>query len=144
MADIEVDPVTFEIRVKKYFTTHDIGKAINYDQSIAQIQGGSLQGIGYAIYENIKLQNGQYDVTGFSDYIIPTPTEMPEFKIKIMENPYPFGPFGAKGLGELPLGGPPPAIASAIINIFGQMVNKIPILPEDLFEMVKKKVKNEN
>ncbi|MCK5075661.1 MAG: molybdopterin-dependent oxidoreductase, partial [Calditrichia bacterium] len=113
VADIEVDPVTFEIRVKKYFTTHDIGKAINYDQSIAQIQGGSLQGIGYAIYENIKLQNGQYDVTGFSDYIIPTPTEMPEFKIKIMENPYPFGPFGAKGLGELPLGGPPPAIASA-------------------------------
>ena len=112
---------------------------LNYDQTVAQIQGGSLQGVGYALYEKIILQAGHYDVTGFSDYIIPTPADMPEFIVKVMENPYPFGPFGAKGLGELPLGGPPPAIASAIINIFRKEINKIPIMPEDLYELFRVK-----
>ena len=75
VAEIEVDPITFEIKVTRYYTTHEIGKAINYDQAVAQIQGGSLQGIGYALYEKIELENGQFDVTGFTDYIIPTLTD---------------------------------------------------------------------
>ena len=135
VAEIEVDPITFEIKVSRYFTTHEIGKAINYDQAVAQIQGGSLQGIGYALYEKIELENGQFDVTGFTNYIIPTLTEMPEFYIKIMENPYPFGPFGAKGLGELPFVGAAPAVVSALWMIFGKEFNQIPVLPENLFEL---------
>ena len=129
VAEIEVDPITFEIKVSHYYTTHEIGRAINYDQSIAQIQGGSLQGIGYALYE---LDNGQFDVSGFADYIIPTLAEMPEFHVKILENPYPFGPFGAKGLGELPFVGAAPAVVSALWMIFGKEFNWIPILPEHL------------
>ncbi|MGD9488554.1 MAG: xanthine dehydrogenase family protein molybdopterin-binding subunit [Calditrichaceae bacterium] len=132
VAEVEVDPVTFEIRVTKYYTTHEIGKAINYDQAVAQIQGGSLQGIGYALYEKIRLENGHFDITGFTDYIIPTPTEMPEFYVRILENPYPFGPFGAKGLGELPLVGGAPAVLSALWMIFKKPFDKIPVLPEDL------------
>ena len=137
VAEVEVDPVTFEIKVSKFYTTHEIGKAINYDQAIAQIQGGSLQGIGFALYENIRAENGKFDVQGFSDYIIPTPTEMPQFEVSILENPYPFGPFGAKGLGELPLVGAAPAVVSALWMIFGREFNKIPILPEDLLNLVK-------
>jgi CO/xanthine dehydrogenase Mo-binding subunit len=132
VAEIEVDPITFEIKVTRYYTTHEIGRAINYDQAVAQIQGGSLQGIGYALYEKIELQNGKFDVSGFTDYIIPTLTEMPEFHIKILENPYPFGPFGAKGLGELPFVGAAPAVVSALWMIFGKEFNQIPVLPEQL------------
>jgi CO/xanthine dehydrogenase Mo-binding subunit len=135
VAEVEVDPVTFEIKVTKYYTTHEIGKAINYDQAVAQIQGGSLQGIGYAIYEKAELIDGQFDVSGFTDYIIPTTTETPEFNVRIMENPYPFGPFGAKGLGELPLVGAAPAVVSALWMIFGREFNKIPVLPENILNM---------
>jgi len=137
VAEIEVDPITFEIKVIKYYTTHEIGKAINHDQAVAQIQGGSLQGIGYALYEKIELENGQFDVTGFTDYIIPTLTEIPEFHIKILENPYPFGPFGAKGLGELPFVGAAPAVVSALWMIFGKEFNQIPVLPENLYQSFK-------
>jgi CO/xanthine dehydrogenase Mo-binding subunit len=137
VAEIVVDPVTFEIRVPKFYTTHEIGKAINYDQAVAQIQGGSLQGIGYAIYEKILAKNGKFDVLGFSDYIIPTTSEMPEFEVSILENPYPFGPFGAKGLGELPLVGAAPAVVSALWMIFGEEFCEIPVLPEDLLNLIK-------
>ena len=132
VAEIQVDPVTFETDVLRYTTTHDIGKAINYDQAIAQIQGGSLQGIGYALYEKTELHNGTFDVTGFTDYIIPTSAETPEFDVRIMENPYPYGPFGAKGLGELPLVGAAPAVVSALNMIFKHNFTTIPVLPEHL------------
>jgi len=138
VAEIEVDPVTFEIKVTDYYTSHEIGKAINYDQAVAQIQGGSLQGIGYAIYEKVGLKNGEFDVSGFTDYIIPTPADTPKFHVNILENPYPFGPFGAKGLGELPLVGGPPAVLSALWMIFGKEFNKIPVMPEDLLQKLKK------
>jgi CO/xanthine dehydrogenase Mo-binding subunit len=131
-AELEVDPVTFETRVTRYTTTQDVGKAINPDQVIAQIEGGTLQGIGYALYEKVQLQNGRFDVTGFTDYIIPTVTEMPVFDVKIWENPYPYGPFGAKGLGELPFVGAAPAVVSALWMIFERPFTKIPVLPEDL------------
>jgi CO/xanthine dehydrogenase Mo-binding subunit len=131
-AEIEVDPITFETRVTRYTTTQDIGKAINPDQVVAQIEGGTMQGIGYALYEKVQLKNGRFDVTGFTDYIIPTSTEMPIFDVKIWENPYPYGPFGAKGLGELPLVGAAPAILSALWMIFEQPFTIIPVMPEDL------------
>lgn len=132
VAEVEVDPLTFEIRVTRYTTSHDIGKAINYDQAVAQIEGGSLQGIGYALYEKVRLEDGHFDITGFTDYIIPTPTETPEFEVSIVENPYPYGPFGAKGLGELPFVGAAPAVVSALWMIFGREFTRIPVLPEDL------------
>ncbi len=142
VAETEVDPITFNIRVTRYYTTHEIGKAINYDQSVAQIQGGSLQGIAYAIFEKMERHNGHFTVHGFSDYIIPTAVDMPLMDVKILENPYPFGPFGAKGLGELPLVGAAPAVVSSLQMIFGQPINKIPVTPEDLFELVES-MKNE-
>ena len=135
MAEIEVDPVTFEITVKRYTTTHDIGKAINHDQAVAQIQGGSLQGIGYALYEKVGIEQGSYNVSGFADYIIPTTGEIPEFDVRIMENPYPYGPFGAKGLGELPLVGAAPAVLSALWMVFGREFNRLPVMPEDLADL---------
>ncbi len=142
VAETEVDPVTFSIKVTRYYTTQEIGKAINYDQSIAQIQGGSVQGIAYAVFEKITRDNGRLNIHGFNDYIIPTAVDVPVMDIKILENPYPFGPFGAKGLGELPLVGAAPAVISALRMIFGQAINKIPLMPEDLFELVESMKRN--
>jgi CO/xanthine dehydrogenase Mo-binding subunit len=132
VAELKVDPITFETRVTRYTTTQDVGKAINPDQVVAQIEGGTLQGIGYALYEKVELKNGRFDITGFTDYIIPTVTETPVFDVKIWENPYPYGPFGAKGLGELPFVGAAPAVVSALWMIFQRPFTKIPVLPEDL------------
>ncbi len=132
IAELEIDPITFESKVINFYTSHDIGKAINHDQVVAQIQGGCLQGIGYALYERTEIKNGKFDVSGFNDYIIPTLTESPNFYVNVIENPYPFGPFGAKGLGELPLVGASPAVASAFWMVFGKEFNKIPILPEEI------------
>jgi CO/xanthine dehydrogenase Mo-binding subunit/CTP:molybdopterin cytidylyltransferase MocA len=132
VAEIEVDPITFETRVTRYTTTQDIGRAINPDQAIAQIQGGTLQGIGHALYERIRAPQGRMDVTGFTDYIIPTLTETPVFDVKLWENPYSHGPFGAKGLGELPFVGAAPAVVSALWMIFQRPFTRIPVLPEDL------------
>ncbi len=144
VAEIIVDPITFECKVVNFYTSHDIGKAINHDQAIAQIQGGCLQGIGYALYERTEIKNGKFDVSGFNDYIIPTLTDTPNFEVNIIENYYPFGPFGAKGLGELPLVGASPAVAAAFWMIFEKEFNKIPILPEDIFEKVIYEEKHEN
>jgi CO/xanthine dehydrogenase Mo-binding subunit len=132
VAELEVDPITFETRVTRYTTTQDVGKAINPDQVVAQIEGGTLQGIGYALYEKVQLKNGRFDVTGFTDYIIPTVTETPVFDVKLWENPYPYGPFGAKGLGELPFVGAAPAVVSALWMIFERPFTTIPVLPEDI------------
>lgn len=136
VAEIEVDPVTFESKVINFYTSHDIGKAINHDQVVAQIQGGCLQGIGYAMYERTEIKNGKFDVNGFNDYIVPTLTDTPNFEVNVIENYYPFGPFGAKGLGELPLVGAPPAVAAAFWMIFDKEFEKIPILPEMIYEKV--------
>lgn len=134
VAEVEIDPITFESKVVNYYTSHDIGKAINYDQSVAQIQGGSLQGIGFTLYERAEIKNGHYDVSGFNDYIVPTLTDTPKFDVNIIENNYPFGPFGAKGLGELPLVAAPPAVASAFWMVFNKEFNEIPILPETIYK----------
>ncbi len=136
VAELEVDPITFECKVTNFYTSHDIGKAINYNQAVAQIEGGCLQGIGYALYERTEIKDGKFDVNGFNDYIVPTLTDTPNFEVNIIENYYPFGPFGAKGLGELPLVGAPPAVASAFWMIFEKEFNKIPILPEDIYRRV--------
>ncbi|MFH1861479.1 MAG: xanthine dehydrogenase family protein molybdopterin-binding subunit [bacterium] len=139
VAEVEVDPITFETRVTRYTTTHEIGKAINYNQAEAQIQGGSLQGIGYALYEYAKLTQGSFENSGFTDYIIPTTVETPQFDVKILENPYPFGPLGAKGLGELPFVGAAPAVLSALWMIFDLEFTEIPVLPEEMQERMKRK-----
>jgi len=74
-------------------------------------------------------------VTGFTDYIIPTTTETPDFDVQIMENPYPYGPFGAKGLGELPLVGATPAVVSALRMIFSRDFTSFPVL-RDFFDEI--------
>ncbi|MBC8527121.1 MAG: xanthine dehydrogenase family protein [Candidatus Cloacimonetes bacterium] len=136
IAEIEIDLVTYQVKVKKFYTSHDIGKAINYQQSIGQILGGTVQGIGFAIYEDMPMNKGEIQNTGFADYIIPTTMDIPDIEVDIVEEPYFFGPEGAKALGELPLVGVAPAIASAVSQAVGKTICELPITPEKIQEIL--------
>ncbi|MEA2104298.1 MAG: molybdopterin cofactor-binding domain-containing protein [Candidatus Cloacimonadota bacterium] len=141
VAEVEVDLTTFAVQVKKFYTSNDIGKAINHQQSEGQIEGGAVQGIGLALYENMIAPNGEILNHGFSDYIIPTTMDIPQMDVNIVEDSYFNGPFGAKALGELTIVGPPQAVASAICLAIGITVNELPITPEKIYKMMEK---NEN
>ncbi len=139
VAEVEIDLTSYQVSVKKFYSAHDVGKAINHQQSEGQIQGGIIQGIGYAIYEDIRLEKGQVLNRGFRDYIIPTIEDVPELHVEIVEDPYFNGPFGAKALGELPLVGAAPAVASAVSFALGKTATKIPMTPEVIASMIENK-----
>ena len=139
VAEVEIDLTSYQVEVKKFYTAHDVGKAINHQQSEGQIQGGVLQGIGYSIYEEMRIKDGEIENRGFRDYIIPTIKDIPEMYVDIIEDEYFNGPFGAKALGELPLVGAAPAVASAVSFALKKPVKKIPLTPEVIATMIEEK-----
>ncbi len=134
LVKVKVDKETGEVTVLKVWTAHDIGKAINPASAEGQIEGGTLQGIGYALMEDMTAdKNGAIRNSEFSTYIIPTAEDQPEIVPIIVEHPYPWGPHGAKGFGEQPLMGLAPAIANAVYNACGVRVRELPITPEKVW-----------
>jgi CO/xanthine dehydrogenase Mo-binding subunit len=134
VADVEVDMITFETKVKDFVALQEIGKVIHPTLAAGQIEGGVAQGIGYAIYEKCVWQQGRLKNGQMTNYIMPTSADLPEIHVIFEEQPYQYGPSGAKGIGELPMDGPAPAILNAVKNATGLQVNAIPLLPEDLFQ----------
>lgn len=132
VADIEIDKTTFEARVVKMTTAQDIGKAVNPLLAEGQIAGGTAQGVGYALYENVAMKDGAMANPQLTNYIIPTALDTPPMDISIVERPYSQGPFGAKGVGELPMDVPGPAIAAAVYHATGCFIAELPILPEKI------------
>ncbi|HZS07132.1 MAG TPA: xanthine dehydrogenase family protein molybdopterin-binding subunit [Blastocatellia bacterium] len=132
VAEVEVDIDTFEVTVQKITTAQDIGRAIHPILAAGQIEGGTLQAVGYGLCEELVWERGRIVNNRLTNYIIPTALDAPEMETIIVENPYPHGPFGAKGLGELPMDGAAPAIAAAVFNATGAFVTEIPITPERL------------
>lgn len=131
-ADLEVDKTTFEVRIAKITTAQDIGKAINPMLAEGQIIGGTAQGVGYALFENVIMKNGAMANPQLTNYIIPTSLDTPPMDVVIVERPYIHGPYGAKGVGELPMDVPGPAIAAAIFHATGWLIPELPILPEKI------------
>jgi CO/xanthine dehydrogenase Mo-binding subunit len=125
-----VDTETGEVKIERYIACHDVGKAINPDQVIGQIQGGVTMGIGMALMEEVILKNGKILNPGFTDYILPTIRDVPEIECIVLENPDPGGPFGARGIGEPPLIGTGPAVLSAIYDAIGKPIRELPATPE--------------
>ncbi|HNV71415.1 MAG TPA: molybdopterin-dependent oxidoreductase, partial [Candidatus Ozemobacteraceae bacterium] len=133
IAEVEVDVEIGEVRVTKVTTAHDLGKAINPQQVEGQIEGGTLQGVGYAITEEIRHDaQGKLLNDAFATYILPTTLDAPDVHAIICEHPYREGPYGAKGFGEVPLMGVAPAIANAVFNATGKRVRHMPMKPEKL------------
>ncbi len=119
VAEVEVDLDTFEVEVKHFWTTVDVGKALQPRLVEGQIEGGSLQAIGWAQLEVITMKDGRCEQDRMATCIIPTTLDTPPIDVKLVEIPYPHGPYGAKGVGELPMDGGAPAVVSAIEDALG-------------------------
>ena len=131
VVELEVDRDTWEVRPIAFLTVHEIGKAIHPMLSIGQIEGGSAQGLGYALLEDVVMRDGRMANASLTNYIIPTTLDSPAMKVVILENPYKHGPFGAKGVGEMPIDGPAPAVINALRHA-GFDLRAIPATPERL------------
>lgn len=134
VADVTVDLVTFEVHVEDFVALQEVGKVIHPVLAAGQIEGGVAQGIGYALYENVVWENGRMSNGQMTNYIMPTAADVPRIRVFFEEQPYAYGPSGAKGIGELPMDGAAPAIANAIENATGIGVERIPVQPEKLME----------
>src|SRR5204862_4827204 len=97
-----------------------------------QIEGGTLQGLGYALLEEVRWKEGRVWNHQLTNYIIPTSMDAPPIDVEIVEIPYSRGPFGAKGVGELPMDAPAPAVVAAIAQATGVRCDEIPVMPERL------------
>jgi CO/xanthine dehydrogenase Mo-binding subunit len=133
VAEVEVDLDTFEITVVGFWSATDVGKAINPIMCKGQIEGGSLQAIGWAVSEEIVWKQGLIMNPRMTNYIVPTSLDAPHFSTVLVEDPFPIGPGGAKGIGELPMDGGAPAIAAAVEHATGIVIDDLPLTPERLF-----------
>jgi CO/xanthine dehydrogenase Mo-binding subunit len=130
VAEVTYDPLTYETRVDDFVAVQEVGRVINPVLAAGQIEGGVAQAIGMTLYENVVWQNGRMANGQMTNYIMPTAADLPPIRVYFTENPYAFGPAGAKGIGELPMDGPAPAILNAIENATGSSFNRIPLMPE--------------
>lgn len=133
-AEVEVDVETGLTRVVKVWPAICAGRIINPKLATTQIHGAILQGIGYTLTEEIKIEDGRILNTNFTDYLVPTIADLPEIEEPIfVEDVFRFGPFGAKGLAEMALIPIPAAIANAIKHALGLRPRELPYTPEKLF-----------
>lgn len=136
VVDLEVDRLTFEVKVRNVTAAADIGTVVNPLLAEGQVNGGLTQGLGYALCENVVVRDGQMANATLTDYIIPTALDTPPLHVEFVEMPYSFGPGGAKGVGELPMDVPAPAVAAAVLQATGRLIPRLPLLPERIFEAV--------
>lgn len=132
VAEVSVDTVTYEAHVEDFVAVQEVGRVIHPVLATGQIEGGVAQGIGYALYENVVWQDGRMINGQMTNYVIPTSADIPPIRVFFEERPYAYGPLGAKGIGELPIDGPAPAIVNAIEDATGINIGSIPATPEAL------------
>jgi CO/xanthine dehydrogenase Mo-binding subunit len=128
--EVEVDTETGGVRVLKHVAAHDVGRAINPQSVAGQIQGGAVQGLGYGLMEEVVLEDGINMTTSFASYLIPSAAEAPDVEAVVVESGEGLGPFGARGIGEPPIGPPAAALANAIEDATGARVSTLPITAE--------------
>jgi CO/xanthine dehydrogenase Mo-binding subunit len=133
VAEVAVDMTTYAATVTEFHALQEVGKVLHPVLAAGQIEGGVAQGIGYALYEKCVWQNGRMANNQMTNYIMPTSADLPPIYVHFEEIPTIHGAFGAKGIGELPMDGPAPAILNAIEHALGVAFNEIPLLPEDIF-----------
>ncbi|MGA8939537.1 MAG: xanthine dehydrogenase family protein molybdopterin-binding subunit [Acidobacteriaceae bacterium] len=134
VAEVAVDLDTYMATVTRFDALQEVGRVLHPILAKGQIEGGIAQGIGYALYEKCVYKDGHLMNNQMTNYIMPTSADLPDIQVHFEEVPSPHGPGGAKGIGELPMDGPAPAILNAIENATGISFTAIPLLPEDIFE----------
>jgi CO/xanthine dehydrogenase Mo-binding subunit len=134
VAEVSFDQLTYEARVEDFVAVQEVGRVLNPVLAAGQIEGGVAQAIGFTLFENVVWKDGRMANNQMTNYIIPTPADIPPIRVYFEENPYAYGPGGAKGIGELPMDGAAPAILNAIEDATGVSFNRIPLMPETLLE----------
>lgn len=129
-AQVLVDIETGEVEVEKLVAAQNVGKIINYGGAFGQMEGGCIMGTGYALMEDMLVEEGMTLNDSLESYLIPTAMDIPPTQIKLLEIPEPFGPFGAVGIGEPSMMGTAPAIANAVSDAIGKRMTEIPLTPE--------------
>jgi CO/xanthine dehydrogenase Mo-binding subunit len=138
IAEVEVNPDTGQVRLKKVWAAHDVGRAINPLHVEGQIQGAISQAQGWTLLEDFIMQDGQLRTKSYADYLIPTVYDVPdEIQAMILEVPDPQGPYGVRGVGEMPMLVLAPAILDAIHDATGIWFNKLPVKAEDVLLALK-------
>jgi CO/xanthine dehydrogenase Mo-binding subunit len=131
-AQVAVDPSSGEVRVLRIVAACDAGRAINPQALLGQIEGGLMMGLGTTLTEEYQVEAGIPRTLRWADYPVPLVGLLPELDLHIVEDVTPDGPYGAKGIGELPSIPTAPAICNAIYNAVGVRVQKLPVRPEDI------------
>jgi len=138
IAEIELDTHTGKIKVNKIIAASDVGRAINRTNCAQQIQGGVAMGLGIALTEELLFDaKGRIINNNLHDYKMPTAMDVPHIETILVEVPHPLGPYGAKGLGEAPVGPVAPAIANAVANATGKYITRTPMTPERVFKALR-------
>jgi CO/xanthine dehydrogenase Mo-binding subunit len=134
VAEVSVDLLTYSAKVEKFVALQEVGRVIHPLLARGQIIGGVAQGIGFAVYEKVLYRDGRMINGPMTNYIMPASCDLPPIHVLFEEMGNPHGAFGAKGIGELPMDGPAPAIVNAIVDALGVDFNSVPLLAEDIFE----------
>ena len=120
------------MRVVELATTQEVGRAMNPQALAGQIEGGTAQGLGLALLEEIQVRDGKVLNASFTDYLLPTVLDMPPVKIELLEHADPEAPYGLKGVGEPPNISTPPAVAAALRAATGRALERVPVRPEHI------------
>jgi CO/xanthine dehydrogenase Mo-binding subunit len=137
--ELAVDTETGQITVLTSAGCHDVGRAINPVAVEGQIQGGSAQGIGWALMEEVQVREGVLQTPSLSEYLIPTAKDLPSTQAIILESGTGVGPFGAKGIGEPALTPAAPAVANAVADAIGVRIHALPITPEKVLQALEQR-----
>src|SRR5215213_3265093 len=134
VAEVSVDTLTYEARVEDFVAVQEVGRVIHPVLAAGQIEGGVAQGIGWTLYESVVWRGGRMANGQMTNYIIPTSADIPPIRVDFFEHPYAGGPGGAKGIGELPMDGPAPAILNAVEQALGLPFDHVPLTPEAIMD----------
>ena len=133
VAEVAVDPTTYGVSVSDFVALQEVGRVLHPVLAAGQIAGGVAQAVGFALYESVEWREGRMANNQMTNYIMPTSMDLPPIRVFFEERGNVHGAFGAKGIGELPMDGPAPAIVNAIEDATGLPLQKVPVLPEDVF-----------
>ena len=136
VAEVAVDLLTYSVSVDDFVALQEVGKVLNPVLAKGQIAGGVAQGIGFALFEKVEWREGRMQNAQMTNYIMPTSADLPPIRVYFEEQGNVHGAFGAKGIGELPMDGPAPAVVNAIADALKFPFNHVPLMPEDIFDAI--------
>jgi len=144
VAEVTVDLTSYSVSVDDFVALQEVGRVLHPVLATGQIVGGVAQGIGFALYERVIWEHGRMQNGQMTNYIMPTSADLPAIRVYFQESGNVHGAFGAKGIGELPMDGPAPAILNAVEDALNVSFDSIPLLPEDIFDALCKEAAPEN